>query len=424
MAADRRTLSNGTGSGPRRRLGPAHRRQRGLALLVAAAGVLALLTPFHSSDPPTAVGGLLLVTAAIEAAHGFRRATAASQRAAWTGAGITLAMAVVLINAPWIAGAALVLFVGVSFAIDGVRHAAIAAREGPTQPGFPRTALSATGNFAVVALLLVLRQSAVNWTVAIAAGIRILGTAFNIAAAPAFTGREADDTVIADLGLADDARLAKLGARMQVEEQERVLLDVAWLGSVRRHAVRHPHRQDGPRPDDARPAVARRCRHRRPGRGARRRLRHRGASEAGLPKGDARTRAPCLAMVLGFAPVGRAARWGHLAVRWWLESRMRFAIRLRQARYSLPQALGRGLQIGVPFAAIIVATIPVFGMSWYFDTENWAASIWNSWAESRTDIWRAAMVKAVRRVKGSPRGRIGVRGTPHWGEATDRFRSW
>ena len=34
-------------------------------------------------------------------------------------------------------------------------------------------------------------------------------------------------------------------------------------------------------------------------------------------------------------------------------------------------------------------------MSWYFDTENWAAGMWNSWAESRTDVWRAAMVQAV-----------------------------
>ena len=34
-------------------------------------------------------------------------------------------------------------------------------------------------------------------------------------------------------------------------------------------------------------------------------------------------------------------------------------------------------------------------MSWYFDTENWAAGMWNSWAESRTDTWREAMVRAV-----------------------------
>ena len=48
-------------------------------------------------------------------------------------------------------------------------------------------------------------------------------------------------------------------------------------------------------------------------------------------------------------------------------------------------------------SAIIAATVPVWGMSWYFDTENWAAGIWNSWAEERTDTWRAAMAAYVRR---------------------------
>ena len=74
---------------------------------------------------------------------------------------------------------------------------------------------------------------------------------------------------------------------------------------------------------------------------------------------------------------------------------MRFAIRVRAARYSLTSALGRGLQIGLPMAAIIVASVPIWGMSWYFDTENWAAGIWNSWAAQRTDTWREAMVRAV-----------------------------
>ena len=50
---------------------------------------------------------------------------------------------------------------------------------------------------------------------------------------------------------------------------------------------------------------------------------------------------------------------------------------------------------GCPLPRIIAATVPVWGMSWYFDTENWAAGIWNSWAESRTDTWREAMVRAV-----------------------------
>ena len=69
----------------------------------------------------------------------------------------------------------------------------------------------------------------------------------------------------------------------------------------------------------------------------------------------------------------RGLGWVRAAVRTWLEHRLRFAVRLRAARYSLPAALSRGLQIGLPLAAIIAATVPVWGMSWYFDTENWAA---------------------------------------------------
>jgi len=74
---------------------------------------------------------------------------------------------------------------------------------------------------------------------------------------------------------------------------------------------------------------------------------------------------------------------------------MSSAIRLRAARFSIPAALTQALRSGLPFAAILAATVPVWGMSWYFDTENWAAGMWNSWAESRTDDWRAAMVREV-----------------------------
>jgi hypothetical protein len=80
---------------------------------------------------------------------------------------------------------------------------------------------------------------------------------------------------------------------------------------------------------------------------------------------------------------------------------MSSAIRIREMRFSIPAALTRGLRSGLPIAAILAATVPVWGMSWYFDTENWAAGMWNSWAESRTDEWRAAMVRAVLASDGS-----------------------
>ena len=31
--------------------------------------------------------------------------------------------------------------------------------------------------------------------------------------------------------------------------------------------------------------------------------------------------------------------------------------------------------MGLPIVAVAVATVPIWGMSWYFNTENWAAAI-------------------------------------------------
>jgi hypothetical protein len=78
-----------------------------------------------------------------------------------------------------------------------------------------------------------------------------------------------------------------------------------------------------------------------------------------------------------------------------LESRLRSHIRNRKAGYSFKTAFRSGLQTGLPYAALLAAIIPVFGMSWYFDTENWASGIWDNWAARRTDAWRTAMVKSV-----------------------------
>ena len=81
-------------------------------------------------------------------------------------------------------------------------------------------------------------------------------------------------------------------------------------------------------------------------------------------------------------------------------------MRLREARFSIPAALWRSLAAGLPVAAVVAATVPVWGMSWFFDTENWATGIWNSWAEARTDRWREAMVHAVTGPAGAERDHL------------------
>jgi hypothetical protein len=79
----------------------------------------------------------------------------------------------------------------------------------------------------------------------------------------------------------------------------------------------------------------------------------------------------------------------------WLKREIRLTIRFRKAGYSFLNAFRSGLQIGLPFAALLVAVMPLLGMSWYFDTENWASGIWDGYAASRTEVWREAMIDAT-----------------------------
>ena len=238
-----------------------------------------------------------------------------------------------------------------------------------------------------------------TWAFAIAGALRIAGIAWSIMAAPVYTAADAHDTVVSELGLADEPAAVEVAAEVEASEQQRAPIDRGWtLAFIITLFAIHAGRMsvDATLLGLVSPAVA--------------------------VLGDM-----LIAVLVTLAVINpthllwrgptrwierRVWRW-HLHAgnssgpRWvgrltgaWLRFRMRQAIRLREARYSIPAALNRGLQSGLPIAAIIAATAPVWGMSWYFDTENWAAAIWNSWAESRTDTWREAMVRAVLEAEG------------------------
>jgi 3',5'-cyclic AMP phosphodiesterase CpdA len=72
---------------------------------------------------------------------------------------------------------------------------------------------------------------------------------------------------------------------------------------------------------------------------------------------------------------------------------MRAEMRFMKAGYSLPTAMRIGLKFGLPWSALLAAVMPVLGMSWYFDTENWASGSWDKWAAARADEWRMAITK-------------------------------
>ena len=88
---------------------------------------------------------------------------------------------------------------------------------------------------------------------------------------------------------------------------------------------------------------------------------------------------------------------GEHAVNWWLDSRLRWGVRLRLTRGSLRAAVSQWLRTGLPIVAVVVAINPIWGFSWYFNTENWASAFWERVTEARTDVWREAMIAAVER---------------------------
>src|SRR5439155_17819361 len=81
--------------------------------------------------------------------------------------------------------------------------------------------------------------------------------------------------------------------------------------------------------------------------------------------------------------------------RGWLVRRLRFSWRMANMRRSPRIALRWGLQVGLPVTAILIAVNPIWGFSWFFNSESWATGVWDHWAAARADIWRERMVLAV-----------------------------
>ena len=375
---------------------PPRRRARvtALGVVVLALAFLAAIAPFGYAEVPAArVGGLLAFAAAIEGLHALRRFTPAARRQATTGAAISMAIAVFLITAPFVAAQALRFAIAGWFALDAVRHALAALRR-TTDGERTLASLAALGNTTVALWLFLAQGWMVTVGVALAGALRIAGIAWNIMVAPVHTVTEADDTVLDELGLADEPRAVAMAADVEAAEVQRAPIDRVWTWwFIAVLFAIHIGRMSidfsllgllGPAVallGDMFVAVAITLfvfnplylMWRGPTRWVERWVWHRH---------------------LRALDAGRTG-WIARATGAWLRWRLRFAMRMRAARYSIPTSIGRGLQAGLPFAAILAATVPVWGMSWYFDTENWAAGMWNSWAESRTDTWREAMVRAV-----------------------------
>jgi uncharacterized membrane protein HdeD (DUF308 family) len=364
-----------------------------LPLVVAALGVLALLAPLGAAEEPlTRVGVLLAVAGGLEVLHGVRRATPRAMRRAVTSGVITCLMALLVIGAPFIASTALVLFLAISFAADAIGYAGAAWRSKPGA-GWRLSALAALGDASVAVLLLTTRHLSVTWLVAVGGALRMFGIAWAMATAKIHRTADAGRTLVDDLGLGDDPEAAAMSEEIAAGEIASAPTNRRWTIAfiVTLFAI-HLARMN---PDRTLLGLL---------------------SPAIAVTGDMVLAVLFSLVILVPTAVSfrSSTRWlerivwrrylagdgrGRGRRQWiastWLRHRLRVGMRLREARFSVPVALGRGLVNGLPIAAVIAATVPVWGMSWFFDTENWASGVWNSWAEARTDLWREAMVRAI-----------------------------
>lgn len=82
-------------------------------------------------------------------------------------------------------------------------------------------------------------------------------------------------------------------------------------------------------------------------------------------------------------------------LKFWLTSRMRFALEMREMRHSLNFAFWRVLSYGLPLTAILIAVNSIWGFSWYFNSENWASGVWQEITKNRVVVWRQRMAEDV-----------------------------
>jgi len=372
------------------------RQQRLAGGFVGVLGVLCLFVPFWPElAPEKRLGLMLLAGAAVELFHGLRRSDPKERRGAWFGGTISTVLGLLLMNAPLLMGGMLVLGLAGWLSLDGIRHAATAVRDWRAGRPFVWSIAAAAGLFALVAALVLLRDVGALWLIAFAVALRLFGTAAGILRAAVHEAGAAGESVLRTLGLEDRPELQQLAARLEEQDRARGPVDAFWIWTfVFTLFAIHLGRMGLDR-----------------------------TTLGIVSPGFAVVGDLVVALVAGLGiivPIHLIVRtalrplvrrgWGWCLaepeaqrrsfslrglVRTLLQGQLRRAIRLRRASYSVRSTLRQGLQMGLPVAAIIAAVTPAVGMSWYFDTENYASGIWNVWAEARTDTWREAMIRAA-----------------------------
>jgi uncharacterized membrane protein HdeD (DUF308 family)/3',5'-cyclic AMP phosphodiesterase CpdA len=94
-------------------------------------------------------------------------------------------------------------------------------------------------------------------------------------------------------------------------------------------------------------------------------------------------------------------RWSERVLRTWAELRLRRHVARDLENNTLPGAMRQMIRAGLPITAVVIAVHPIWGFSWYFNSENWATAAWQKIAETRVDTWRTAMLDAIAAARGA-----------------------
>ncbi|MGB5393493.1 MAG: metallophosphoesterase [Lutimonas sp.] len=364
----------------------------GIAIILA---LLALMIPFKDiAEPATYMGGLLVWAGILEIIHGFRRSESFARSSAWFSGGITLFIGTLLINNLLFQPEPLVQLILWLFLIDAARYFYAfykMKRKGQTSWNL---LLSGIGLILAVLVILFFNYKETNWGIALVGFLRIVGTTYNLFTSKMGVLNEVAEDVVRSMGIKDDSELAELAEELEEDDAIRAPIDTSWI-IIFLLILFFIH-----------------------------------LGRMGLDRSTFGILSPLvavlgdmfIALVVAFgiiAPIRwifrkfsgiflnrlyhwvnkvPEAEWGRFSLRRlakiWIKHDLGISISLRKSQYSFKSAVRNGLKIGLPFAALLAAIMPVLGMSWYFDTENWASGIWDGYAGSRTEVWREEMIAA------------------------------
>jgi len=380
----------------------------GIGILLS---VLALLTHvLDVDDPASYIGGLLVWAAILEILHGFRRAENHDRFSAWFSGSITMLIGILLLNATLFQRQSLIDFILFLFIISAIRYLYLFFKSWKNKDYPWSVLLSGLGNAIVVVLILLSKGRGLEWVISLSGSLRILGTVYSLYSAKTGTVEKVAEDLVQSLGIKGNKELETLAEKLRKEDDLRAPIDASWIISfVLILFFIHLGRM-------------------------------------GLDRSALGIVSPLVAVIgdlfmalifaFGFiAPtrmifrrfIGLFSRtlWNWVQkvpeaerrlfslralAKAWLTRQLRLSISIRKSGYSFLTAFRNGLKIGLPFAVLLAAVMPLLGMSWYFDTENWASGIWDGYAGSRTEVWREAMIVASNEKNGPDAFRLHPKG--------------